>query len=167
FEDRGREILLVRRVRIVLRLEAETGAVTIDVAALALDRAVEEIARVELQAWLGRRDLHRTPALRIRQSRRELEAGSLPFQHPVVIVALAVLELLIAVLDARADDGRPTEVERRAADVRELTPRNQRVVDGRVEVRVDQELLPEDIPRSLARHVPVRVLSEIDGCRLV
>ena len=41
----------------------------VDVAALALDRAVEEVARVELHARLGRRDVERAAALRLGDAR--------------------------------------------------------------------------------------------------
>src|SRR3972149_4541535 len=60
-QDRRREARLIRRIRIVLRLEAEAGAVPVNVPRLAGDRAVEEIARVELDTRLGGLDLPRAP----------------------------------------------------------------------------------------------------------
>src|SRR4051812_5261634 len=47
-QRRRREGCLVRRVGVVLRLEAEAGPLRVDAPALAGDRAVEEVARVEL-----------------------------------------------------------------------------------------------------------------------
>src|SRR6516225_3128068 len=54
-ENRAREVRLVRRIREMLRLEAEAGAEGVDRAALAdiaRHLAFEEIARVELHAGL-------------------------------------------------------------------------------------------------------------------
>src|SRR5205814_5708286 len=55
-EHGRREVRLVRRVREVLRLKAKTITTNIDLAAFAGDRAVQEIACVELDARLGRGD---------------------------------------------------------------------------------------------------------------
>src|SRR6185369_10367453 len=115
-----REVLLIGGIREMLRLEAEAGAQRVDVPALALDRPVEEVPGIELDARLGRADLERAAALRVGDARGEVRAGTLPVQAPVVIVALAVLQLRIVLVDARADRGGLPEVERGARDRGEL-----------------------------------------------
>src|SRR4051812_10670134 len=98
-------------------------------AALALDRAVEEIARVELDPGLRRRDFHCPAALRIGEARGELEASAFAIQHEVMVVALAERELRVLVIDARADCRSLAEIEGGALNGRELARRNQRVID--------------------------------------
>ena len=51
-EPRGRKVGTVRRVRPGLRLQAERVGLAIELSALAGERAVEEIAGIELQARL-------------------------------------------------------------------------------------------------------------------
>src|SRR3954464_3517960 len=69
-ENRRREIALVRRVREMLRLEAQPAAMRVDVTSLPLDRAVKKIARVELQPRLGGANLQGAAALWIRKACR-------------------------------------------------------------------------------------------------
>src|SRR4051812_44916678 len=69
-EHGGGELRLVRRVGEVLRLETERRALFVDLAALARDLSVQEIARVELDAGLGGEHVHRAPARGIDDVRR-------------------------------------------------------------------------------------------------
>ena len=64
-----REIRFVRRVRIVLRLQAQAAALDVGLAAAALDRSVQEVARVELHPGLGGGDVHDPAADRIGDAR--------------------------------------------------------------------------------------------------
>ena len=49
-QDRAREIRMIRRIRKVLRLQAEAVATFVDVALLSGDRAVEKVSGIELNA---------------------------------------------------------------------------------------------------------------------
>jgi len=84
-----------------------------------------------------------------------------------VIVALAVLELWIVLIDARADRRRLPEVERRPLHRREGAGRDQRVADRCIAIRVDPQLVAENVARSVAAEVEVAVLRQIDRRRLV
>ena len=82
----------------------------------------EEIARVELQARLIGEDLHDDAAAGVVNLGHPAHAsltGSA--QHPVVVVALAEVDLLVRGVDARADLGGPAEIERRPCDVGQLS----------------------------------------------
>src|SRR5262249_3614466 len=68
---------LVRRIRVVLRLQTEPEAPVVHLAALAVDRAVEEVARVELHARLGGHHLERATRRRIGDTRRLTHRASL------------------------------------------------------------------------------------------
>lgn len=59
------EVRLVRRVRIVLGLKGERAPVWINLASLALDRAVEEVAGVELHARFIGEQLQVATGLRV------------------------------------------------------------------------------------------------------
>src|SRR5262245_15605514 len=69
-EDHRRETRLVHRVGEVLRLQAEAGMLLIHHPALALHLAVEEVARIELHARLGRQHLHDAARLGVLDPRR-------------------------------------------------------------------------------------------------
>jgi hypothetical protein len=73
------EIRMVRRIGKMLRFHAEGVADLINLAALAGDRAVQEIAGVELQAGLGRPDFHDAAAGRFDDARgqRRIRPGGL------------------------------------------------------------------------------------------
>src|SRR4051812_35757683 len=64
-QDRRRKLRLVRRIREVLRLEAEAETMSVDAVALSVDRAVEEVAGVELHAGLRRVHVEGTPRRRL------------------------------------------------------------------------------------------------------
>src|SRR6185369_5108670 len=62
-QGRGRKVWFVRRVGIVLRLQAETGTTRIRLTGFADDRRVEKISGVELHAWLRGPNFHLAPAV--------------------------------------------------------------------------------------------------------
>src|SRR5688500_11948661 len=100
----------------MLGLQAQPVAVTIDRAPLALQRALEKIPRVELHAWLGRRDLEGAAALRLDHTRGKARFVALSSEHEVVVVADAELELRVRVVDAGPDSRRLPEVQRCAGN---------------------------------------------------
>ena len=69
--------------------------------------------------------------------------------------------------DARADRGRLPEIERRAFDRRELAGGNQRRVHRREAIRVERELVLQDVAGSGSGEIEVAVLREVDRRRLV
>ena len=113
-DQRGRKVRLVRRVRIVLRLQAEAAAAAVRSAALADQLAIEKIPRVELHARFRRSRRRACGPTVGSTTRAACLSPAVPAQHPVVIVALAVLDLRMRRVDARADRGGLAEVERRA-----------------------------------------------------
>ena len=55
----------------MLRLEAETGTLRVILAVLSLDRAIEKIARIELQTGLGSENFHSAARSGLKNSRRK------------------------------------------------------------------------------------------------
>src|SRR5260370_20804336 len=87
----------------MLRLQTEAGTAPIRLAALSLDRAVQEVAGVELHARFGGMDFEHATALRLFHSRGQRQRFSTLVEHPVVIVSPAEHQLLIYLFDARSD----------------------------------------------------------------
>ena len=132
-----------------------------------VDRAVEEVARVELDPRLGGEDLERAAALRLDDPGDLAQLARLAAQHEVVVVAAAALQLLVGRVDARADRCRLAEVERRAVDRLHLAGRDQRRVDRREAVGLELQLVAEDRALALAGQVEVGVVREVDDRRRV
>src|SRR3989475_1459727 len=66
-----RKFRLIGRIRKVLRLEAEGGPAAVNLAALSVHGAVEEVPGVELDPRLRGQDLHHAAGFRFRDARRE------------------------------------------------------------------------------------------------
>src|SRR5207249_6992349 len=83
-QDRRREVGVIGRVGKMLGFEAQPGAVRVHAAALSFNSAVQEVAGVELHAWLGRAHIERATARRLQDARGVHEAGSAwPIEYPV------------------------------------------------------------------------------------
>src|SRR5690242_5063487 len=103
---------MVRRIREVLRLEAESEPVTVDHSTFPVDGTIEEVAGVELDTWLVRGDVERAAARRLDDARRMPLPRTCSIEHEVVIVPTRNLQLLVRLGDTRTDRGRLAEVER-------------------------------------------------------
>ena len=164
-DDRRRERRLVGRVGEVLRLEAEPEPVAVHRTALAGDRAVEEVPRVELHARLRRRDVHDAAGGRLAHRDDAPERAGVAVEHPVVVVALAVRDLLVLRVDAGADRGGGAEVERRALHRPQLAGRDEGGVDRREPVGLDADLVLQHVAGALPGQVEVGVVRHV-GDRL-
>src|ERR1051326_4440899 len=100
----------------MLRLHAEAVAEIVDSPALSGYRAVQKISGIELQARFGREHFQDAPGGGLGNPRQEGEIANPLIEHPVVIVAVPKLQLLIGVINARADGRRCREIEWRAFD---------------------------------------------------
>src|SRR3712207_8218189 len=81
-------------------------------------------------------------------------------EHPVVVVALPVEQLLVGDADALADRRGLAEVERRALDRGDLPGGDERLVDGGEAAGVQLQLVVVDVPGALAGQVPVGALGQ-------
>src|SRR5262245_5935500 len=95
----------------MLSLEAETISFAVDAAVFTRDRAVEKIARIELQPGFGRSHLQRSSGGWLVHFGRQRESGGGSGQDPVVVVATANRHLRVFAADARADPCRLSEIE--------------------------------------------------------
>ena len=111
----------------MLRLERDPGALRVRPPARPGQRSVERVARVHLEAGLGRRELEAEAARRVVEPgrRREGEA-SLAVEHEVVVVASGRGKLAERVADPGSDGRRRREVQRRPGDEGDLAGGDQR-----------------------------------------
>src|SRR5262245_16862321 len=115
FQDRRREVRFIRRIRKMLCLQAEAVAFVVGLAGFAL-HLFEKVADVKLDARLGRPDFQNSAGLRLIYLSRPTQYSGLAVDDEVVVVAAAELQLLVVLIDARADRRGLREVERRAFD---------------------------------------------------
>src|SRR5438552_3164699 len=106
FQFRGWESGLVGRVGVVLSLHAEGAAQGVGLAAFPLDRPIQEVAGIKLEARFGGPDLHRAAGFGVANFGGFAHAAVAFVEHPVVVVAFAELELPIVLADACADGSR-------------------------------------------------------------
>src|ERR1051325_11325333 len=143
----------------MLRLETQPETVSIDAPALSGNRAVEEVAGVELDPGLGGADAQGAAALRALELCRGQETGATTaVEHPVVIIASPITELRVGLLDARADRRGAAEIERRARHGRDLPGGDQRRIDRGVRRREQRQPVIEDVPARRAAQIPVGML---------
>ena len=154
-----REVRLVRRVRVVLRLQAQPAALDVGLAAAALDRSIQEVAGVELHARLGGGDLHDPAADRIGDARAHRMVPGGCAEHEVVVVAPAKPDLLVVGVDELADPPRLGEVKRRARHRAQFAGGDQPLVDRRVLVGEHLQRVVQDRRRGAGRQVEVRVVA--------
>jgi hypothetical protein len=116
-EPRRRIVRTIRRVRIVLRFQAQRVVLAMNAAIFSGHGAVEEIARIKLDSRLIGQKLKDAAGVRIFEAgSRSRFAGSAPAQTEIVIIALADPDLFIFVVEAGADAVRGAEIERRRID---------------------------------------------------
>src|SRR6266511_3423069 len=166
-QDGRREVVMVRRVRVVLGLQGQAVALPVGPAAGADQGPVQEVAGVELDARLVSEDLQDAPASRVRQPCGQLQPGAVAVEHPVVVVAAADEELRVAAADARADPGGVGEVQRRAGHRGDHAGGDQGRVDRGVVAGPQQQLVVVDVAGALTGQVPVGVVGEVDDGRRV
>ena len=81
------EIWMVRRVREVLRLQAESRVLFVGYAVLSFQTPIEKVAGIKLYTGLGRQDLESATAYGFVESRRESKRAIPIVQNKIVIVA--------------------------------------------------------------------------------
>ena len=130
-------------------------------AAVANERSVEEVARVELHARFGRPNLHQPSGVRFIYRHRLAQSAGFAIEHEVVVIAAAVLDLLIVCADARADRRRLAEVKRRSLDRRKLARRNESLVHRRVSPSIDLDAVIQNVTRVLTAKIEVGVIRDV------
>ena len=83
---------MIGRVGKVLRLQAESVTVVVYLVPLPLNRAIEEISAIELDAWFGAQNLKNAAAFRLVSfGHQHWRPRPMITQHPVVVVTFTNL----------------------------------------------------------------------------
>ena len=146
-EADGWECGLVGGIGPFLGFEGDGFSVFESVTAFAFSFSVEEIAAIELDTGLVGENFHHPSGGRFVDGGSELHSRSVSAQHPVVVVAIAVVQLQVVVVDALTDSGRLIEIEWRACHLKNLTSWNACVIDRNEEVTVQFDDLVFDARR--------------------
>jgi hypothetical protein len=90
---------MIRRIRKVLGLKAESATMWIRNAAFPLDRAIQKISGVKLNPGLIGQDLQHAPTSGLVNFCR-LRKFAAAVEHPIVIVTVALLQLIIVIVNS-------------------------------------------------------------------
>src|SRR6266498_5599382 len=88
---------MVRRIRKMLSLKAQSEAALINFAILAGDGPVQKIAGIELHTGLVGEHLQHTSSGWLINFCRRGELSAAAVEHPIVIVALPLLQLIVEI----------------------------------------------------------------------
>ena len=167
---RRSERRLVGRVGKDLRLERDPVAHAVDVLLLADQRAVEEVAGVDLDSRLVGQHLEHAARARVLEPRGELGLGRLAgIEHEIVVDPAADDDLRVAPVAHDLVENSPAgEIEWRARDGPQLSRRDERGVDRRVAVRGDGQAVGQrSARRAFAGEVEQSMIGQVDDRRRV
>ena len=151
----------------MLRLQAKSGVLVIDVAVFPMKRPVQKIPGIELYPGLSRFHSQHPPTGRFDHPCRLLHHAHLSVEDVIMVISPSQAHLLIVVVDPRSDGRGLVEVQRRSCHRGQLAGGDERRVDGRIPVCRDHHLVVENISLPLAGKVEVTVIGQIEDRVLV
>ncbi len=122
-----------------------------------LEGAVQEVARVELQARLRREHLHHAARRRLGYLGRQLQRRPRAAKDEVVVVARSEGNLRILRIETIADGCRLPEVERRTVHFLQLAGWDESLANRSELVCVNHHHVPEDIAAETLRAVQAAI----------
>src|SRR6266567_1920981 len=131
---------MVRRIWKALRFKAEGGAPSVCLTAFS-DASIKEVASIKLYARLIGYDFKHPSVRRIVNFRRY---GAV-IEHKIVIVAVALLQLLVVVINARSDRGRFAEIEGCPLNLRQFAGRNRGFIGRSIAAGIDLQFVFENV----------------------
>ena len=156
------EVRMIRRVGIMLRLQAERVSMIVDLAVGPGHGAIEKIAGIELYPGLIGEYLQDASCRRFVGLCRQLNFLSTAVEHPILIVPVCQLQLLIVGIDARSNHSRLEEVERRTRHRRQLAGGNQIRIYWGVAACINLHLMAQDVAVPLPLQVEVGVVRQVE-----
>ena len=159
---------LVGRIREALRLQRDAAVWAVPRFAFSQWYSGNEVAGIQMYDGLGREDVDNASARWLGEPCGEARAEILAAttRNPVVvIVAATVPQLVMPLAEARPEPRRRAEIERRVLHVKQPPGRNHVFIDLGELVRVERQLVPQDI--ALPCQVEIAVMREIDRRRAI
>ena len=162
-QEGRRPLRLVGGIRIFLGLQADGSAALINNPAFAGDGAVEEVPRIHLDSGLIGVNLQVDAGRRAKEfgGNNGIVAGAV--QHPVMVVAVAVAQLLIIGIDVLPYQLRSTEIHRSPLHRPNLPGGHESIIHGSEGRSVDIEFIVAD--RMIGRipgQIEVGVIGHVD-----
>src|SRR5580704_2781898 len=146
---------MIWRIRKVLRFKAQRVTEVINLSAFS-GFPVQKISSVELNSGLGGKYFERTPGCRLFYFCGKQEMVSrLPVQYPVVVVTFAEFQLLVILVDSRANSVRLSEIKRGTRDIPEFACGNQSGIDGREAICIQREAMIENVAFALSLQIEI------------
>ncbi len=139
----------------MLRLQAETTSIRIRLASFAL-HAIEKIAAIKLHARFSREHLQNATRLGLANFRCQGQVAVLVVQHEIVVVAFA--RRVVQLLHALSDLVKLAEVDWRTGVRRDFARRYERVIDRRIVIGRQLELVVQDRGSPGAGQIEVSVV---------
>ncbi len=151
----------------MLRLQAESGVLVIDVTVFAMQRSIQKIAGIELHPGLGRLHGQHPPAGWFDHPRSLLQHAHLSVEDVIMVISPSQAHLLIIVVDPRSDGGRFVEVQRRSRHRGQFAGGNEPRVDRSIAVCRNHHQVVENVSLPLAGKVEVTVIGQIEDRVLI
>ncbi len=149
----------------MLRLNAKPASRLIHLPAFSVDCAVKVVGRVKLHPRPIRKNIQYPSARRLGDAGDPAQFARPIIDNKIMIVTVAQFQLLVVLVDARADGGGLTKIKRRSVDGPEFASRNERRIHGCEAIRFDLDLVSKSIP--VAGEIEVGMLGQVDNGRLV
>src|SRR5688572_7910328 len=112
---------------------------------------IQEVAGIELNAWLSCEDFHDAAARRFLHPGSECQRPILAPQNEAMVIADRIC---LDLLDTLADSVSRREVQRRSFHVRKFPCRNQAIVNRQILICRQHEFMIENGPRTRTCEIP-------------
>lgn len=172
-KNAGGKMSLVGAVGIMLGFQTKTAALDIRFVGFPAKPAVKEVAAVKLDARrIGVNCQHSAGAWFVHlRGQPKVGVGS-AVDHPVVVVAVAKLQLQMGLSDVASDRFRSREVKWCADNGGDFSRGDERLIHRRVMRGVEHKFMSEDVAVAFTFEVEVGMLGQVDGggfvgCRAV
>src|SRR5580704_7510058 len=161
----GWKIRMIGRVRKVLCLQTQGRMQLIGFAAFTFDRSVQEVSTVELDSRLISQNFQQAPARWIIELRGFPQRSTFTIEDPVVVVAMAAMNLFIVGVNPRADSCGLAKIKRSRFHRFQFASRNEPGVDRSESGSMQRKLMVQDV--ALSSEIEIRMIRQIDDCVFV
>jgi hypothetical protein len=153
---------MVRRIREMLSLEAESAMLMVNHTALSSEGPIEEICGIKLHARLGGPNLHHPASFGFEHARREGQGFSAAVQNKIVVVANG---FFVQLREAGTNRMRFGEIQRGAFDRVDLASGDGVFILRREMIGGEDQLVLQDV--SFAGEIKIGMIREVQRSRLV
>ena len=151
----------------MLRLQTKAGAALIDCSAFSLNGAVQEIAGIKLHPGLIAPHLQHPTAGGLFHTRLQSVGTKRFADDPVMVIAGAVLQYFVRIIDARTNGRRLAKIKRRAGHIDNFAGRDEVAIHRGGFIGIDVNDVTKNVTLALPRQVEIGMMREIANGRFV